>query len=65
MSDNKITFDPSGHNWQMKRIRPGEGERIGFQEFPLNVTGDAFNWTYAHVPGDVYTDEQDACCTRI
>lgn len=52
----KVVFELSGNNWQMEGIRPGEGEELGFHELPHDITGDAFNWIYAHVPGDVYTD---------
>ena len=53
---HKIILDLSGNNWQMEGIRPGEGVKIGFHELPHDITGDAFNWAYAKVPGDVYTD---------
>ncbi|MEL7121509.1 MAG: sugar-binding domain-containing protein [Bacteroidota bacterium] len=53
---DKIVFDLSGNNWQMEGIRPGEGVRLGFHQLPYDITGDAFNWAYAKVPGDVYTD---------
>ncbi len=56
MNNNKIVLDLSGNNWQMEGIRPGEGVKLGFHELPHDITGDAFNWAYAKVPGDVYTD---------
>ena len=56
MNTDKVVFDLSGNNWQMEGIRPGEGEKLGFHELPFDITGDAFNWVYAKVPGDVYTD---------
>lgn len=56
MENNKIVYDLSGSNWQMEGIRPGEGVNLGFHELPCDITGDAFNWVYAKVPGDVYTD---------
>ena len=55
-SNDKIIFDLSGNNWQMEGIRPGEGVKIGFHELNFDITGDSFNWIYAKVPGDVYTD---------
>ncbi|KAA3662224.1 MAG: beta-galactosidase [Calditrichaeota bacterium] len=55
-NNEKIIFDLCGNNWQMEGIRPGEGEKIGFHKLPPDITGDAFNWTFAKVPGDVYTD---------
>ena len=54
--NDKIVMDLSGNNWQMEGIRPGEGVKLGFHELPHDITGDAFNWSYAKVPGDVYTD---------
>ncbi len=56
VSNEKILFDLSGNNWQMEGIRPGEGVKIGFHELNFDITGDSFNWIYAKVPGDVYTD---------
>ncbi len=53
---DKIVLGLSGNNWQMEGIRPGEGVKLGFHELPHDITGDAFNWAYAKVPGDVYTD---------
>ena len=53
---DKIVLDLSGNNWQMEGILPGRGVELGFHELPPDITGDAFNWTYAKVPGDVYTD---------
>ncbi|SNR16616.1 glycoside hydrolase family 2 protein [Tenacibaculum jejuense] len=55
-SNEKIVFDLSGNNWQMEGIRPGEGVKTGFHELNFDITGDSFNWIYAKVPGDVYTD---------
>ncbi|MEO1009955.1 MAG: sugar-binding domain-containing protein [Bacteroidota bacterium] len=55
-SKEKIVLDLSGNNWQMEGIRPGEGVKIGFHELNFDITGDSFNWIYAKVPGDVYTD---------
>ncbi len=55
-SNEKIVFDLSGNNWQMEGIRPGEGVKIGFHELNFDITGDSFNWSFAKVPGDVYTD---------
>ncbi|WP_282135406.1 glycoside hydrolase family 2 protein [Seonamhaeicola maritimus] len=55
-SNEKITLDLTGNNWQMEGIRPGEGEKIGFHELNFDITGDSFNWGFAKVPGDVYTD---------
>ncbi|MDW7692973.1 hypothetical protein R9C00_10415 [Flammeovirgaceae bacterium SG7u.111] len=52
----KVVFDLGGNNWQMEGIRPGEGVKLGFHDLPYDITGDAFNWIYAKVPGDVYTD---------
>ena len=40
----------------MEGIRPEEGVKLGFHKLPHDITGDAFNWTYAKIPGDVYTD---------
>ena len=54
MRDN--IFNLSGNNWQFEGIRPGEGLKLGFHQLPHDITGDAFNWAYAKVPGDVYTD---------
>ncbi|MEM6964656.1 MAG: sugar-binding domain-containing protein [Bacteroidota bacterium] len=54
--EGKIVFDLSGNNWQMEGIRPDEGVKIGFHELNFDITGDSFNWIYAKVPGDVYTD---------
>ncbi|NMH85997.1 glycoside hydrolase family 2 protein [Flavivirga algicola] len=56
VSNEKIVFDLSGNNWQMEGIRPDEGVKIGFHELNFDITGDSFNWIYAKVPGDVYTD---------
>lgn len=53
---DKIHFDLSGNNWQMEGILPGRGVALGFHELPPDITGDAFNWAYGKVPGDVYTD---------
>ena len=55
-SKDKIVLDLCGNNWQMEGIRPGEGVKIGFHELNFDITGDSFNWIYAKVPGDVYTD---------
>jgi beta-mannosidase len=55
-SNEKMQMDLSGNNWQMEGIRPGEGVKIGFHELNFDITGDSFNWIYAKVPGDVYTD---------
>ncbi|WP_299553114.1 sugar-binding domain-containing protein [Seonamhaeicola sp.] len=55
-SNEKIILDLTGNNWQMEGIRPGEGVKIGFHELNFDITGDSFNWIYAKVPGDVYTD---------
>ncbi len=55
-SKDKIVFDLSGNNWQMEGIRPGEGVKTGFHELNFDITGDSFNWIFAKVPGDVYTD---------
>ncbi len=55
-TEGKFVFDLSGNNWQMEGIRPGEGVKIGFHELNFDITGDSFNWIYAKVPGDVYTD---------
>mgnify|MGYP001791539532 FL=1 len=52
----KIIFDLSGHQWQFEGISPGRGIELGFNELPPDITGDAFNWSFATVPGDVYTD---------
>ncbi len=56
VSNEKIVFDLSGNNWQMEGIRPDEGVKIGFHELNFDITGDSFNWIYAKIPGDVYTD---------
>ena len=55
-SNEKIVLDLCGNNWQMEGIRPGEGVNVGFHELNFDITGDSFNWIYAKVPGDVYTD---------
>ena len=55
-SNEKIVLDLCGNNWQMEGIRPGEGVKEGFHELNFDITGDSFNWIYAKVPGDVYTD---------
>ncbi|MEM6842714.1 MAG: sugar-binding domain-containing protein [Bacteroidota bacterium] len=55
-SNEKIVLDLSGHQWQFEGISPGRGEELGFNELPPDITGDAFNWSFATVPGDVYTD---------
>jgi beta-mannosidase len=52
----KVSIDLSGFNWQMEGTLPGRGVEIGFHEINLDITGDAFNWSYAQVPGDVYSD---------
>ncbi|MFD1315196.1 glycoside hydrolase family 2 protein [Namhaeicola litoreus] len=56
ISNDKIVFDLSGNNWQFEGIRPDEGVKIGFHELNFDITGDSFNWSFAKVPGDVYTD---------
>ncbi|WP_430928705.1 glycosyl hydrolase 2 galactose-binding domain-containing protein [Polaribacter marinivivus] len=55
-TNEKIIFDLSGNNWQFEGIRPGEGVKTGFHELNFDITGDSFNWAFAKVPGDVYTD---------
>lgn len=55
-SNNKIILDLSGNNWQMEGIRADEGVKVGFHELNFDITGDSFNWGFAKVPGDVYTD---------
>jgi beta-mannosidase len=55
-SKDKIVLDLSGSNWQMEGIRPDEGVKVGFHELNFDITGDSFNWGFAKVPGDVYTD---------
>lgn len=55
-ANKKTVFDLSGNNWQFEGIRPGEGQKIGFHELNFDITGDSFNWSFAKVPGDVYTD---------
>jgi len=55
-SNDKIVLDLSGSNWQMEGIRPDEGVKVGFHELNFDITGDSFNWGFAKVPGDVYTD---------
>ncbi|WP_111706430.1 glycoside hydrolase family 2 protein [Lutibacter citreus] len=55
-STDKIVLDLSGSNWQMEGIRPDEGVKVGFHELNFDITGDSFNWGFAKVPGDVYTD---------
>ncbi|GAA4947376.1 hypothetical protein GCM10023314_20860 [Algibacter agarivorans] len=55
-SNEKVVFDLTGNNWQFEGIRPGEGVKIGFHELNFDITGDSFNWSFAKVPGDVYTD---------
>mgnify|MGYP000129655038 CR=1 FL=1 len=52
----KTIIDLSGLNWQMEGILPGKGVELGFHEINSDITGDAFNWSYAKVPGDVYSD---------
>ena len=49
-------MDLSGNNWQLEGMSPGEGVEIGIHDLPHDITGDAFNWMYGKVPGDVYTD---------
>ncbi len=56
IANEKTVFDLSGNNWQFEGIRPGEGQKIGFHELNFDITGDSFNWSFAKVPGDVYTD---------
>lgn len=55
-ASRKITMELSGNNWQFDGMTPGEGVALGFHNLPFDITGDAFNWSYAKVPGDVYTD---------
>ncbi|AWV96763.1 glycoside hydrolase family 2 protein [Arcticibacterium luteifluviistationis] len=52
----KTIIDLSGLNWQFEGTLPGRGVEIGFNEINSDITGDAFNWSYAQVPGDVYSD---------
>lgn len=53
---DKISLDLSGNNWQFEGLLPDKGVAIGLHQLAPDITGDAFNWSYAKVPGDVYTD---------
>jgi beta-mannosidase len=52
----RATLDLSGQKWRMEGIRPGQGEREGFQEYFGETCPSSHNWNGAEVPGDVYTD---------
>ncbi|MRY42700.1 MULTISPECIES: glycoside hydrolase family 2 protein [Bacteria] len=57
---SRITFDFSGNNWLMERMRPGQGIEEGIHLLSNELSGNNFSWNAAHVPGDVYTDLYNA-----
>lgn len=53
---SRIDLDLSGEQWQMERMRPGQGTVEGLHLLPAEYQGTHFSWNFAKVPGDVYTD---------
>lgn len=55
-TNDRIVYDLSGFLWKMESMLPGQGVKEKLHEITPDITYDAFNWTAAEVPGDVYTD---------
>lgn len=53
---HRLSVDLSGDLWKLEGALPGRGLAEKFPEINHDHMGDAYNWSPAHVPGDVFTD---------
>lgn len=52
----RLVHDLSGFLWKLEGALPGRGIEQKFPEISHDHMGDTLNWSWAHVPGDVFTD---------
>ncbi|MGJ8639686.1 MAG: glycoside hydrolase family 2 protein [Opitutaceae bacterium] len=54
--NQRIVSDLSGFLWKLEGCLPGRGLEQKFPEISHDHMGDTLNWSWAHIPGDVFTD---------